>query len=114
MRMSDRVNDQSTPAPSPFGGEGVLFAAALQKPESERSAYLDQACQENAALRRRLQALLAADAQPDPRLAIPEDDTLLSARSERFDEDPDDAVGQPLGRYTLLERIGEGGCGVVY
>jgi serine/threonine protein kinase len=23
-------------------------------------------------------------------------------------------VGQPLGRYKLLERVGEGGCGVVY
>jgi serine/threonine protein kinase len=27
---------------------------------------------------------------------------------------PDEAVGQTLGRYMLLEKIGEGGCGVVY
>ena len=27
---------------------------------------------------------------------------------------PDEAVGQTLGRYKLLERVGEGGCGVVY
>ena len=27
---------------------------------------------------------------------------------------PDQAVGQTLGRYKLLERVGEGGCGVVY
>jgi serine/threonine protein kinase/tetratricopeptide (TPR) repeat protein len=27
---------------------------------------------------------------------------------------PDEAVGQMLGRYKLLERLGEGGCGVVY
>jgi len=26
----------------------------------------------------------------------------------------DEAVGQTLGRYKLLERVGEGGCGVVY
>jgi WD40 repeat protein/serine/threonine protein kinase len=26
----------------------------------------------------------------------------------------DEAVGQKLGRYKLLERVGEGGCGVVY
>ena len=27
---------------------------------------------------------------------------------------PDEAVGQTIGRYKLLEQIGEGGCGVVY
>ena len=29
-------------------------------------------------------------------------------------ETPDEAVGQTLGRYKLMERLGEGGCGVVY
>ena len=27
---------------------------------------------------------------------------------------PDEALGQALGRYKLLEKIGEGGFGVVY
>jgi hypothetical protein len=112
--MSDRVDDPLTPVSSTLEGEEALFAAALDRPESERSAFLDQACQGNGALRRRVQALLAADAQPDPGLAIPADDALVSARPERFDEDPDDAVGQTFGRYKLLERIGEGGWGVVY
>gem|GEM_PF-3669974 len=26
---------------------------------------------------------------------------------------PDEAVGQIIGRYKLLEKIGEGGCGAV-
>src|SRR5271155_4737815 len=33
---------------------------------------------------------------------------------EFAEEPPDEAVGQTLGRYKLLEQIGEGGCGVVY
>jgi serine/threonine protein kinase/tetratricopeptide (TPR) repeat protein len=36
-----------------------------------------------------------------------------TARPELADA-PDEVVGQLLGRYKLLERLGEGGCGVVY
>lgn len=29
-------------------------------------------------------------------------------------DEPNEGVGQMLGRYKLLEKVGEGGCGVVY
>ena len=114
--------------------EEVLFALALEKPTEKRAAFLDVMCEGDPALRQRLEALLAANEQPETLLATQVEAVLLreeassfakasedpSARQARpthkvdFTDAPDEAVGQTLGRYKLLERIGEGGCGVVY
>ena len=69
-------------------------------------------CEGDTALRARLEALLAAHKQPETLLA-----TQAAPRPTiKLDlaDAPDEAVGQTLGRYKLLERVGEGGCGVVY
>jgi hypothetical protein len=50
-----------TPQPT----EEKLFAEALARPAAERPAFLDGACRGNAALRARLEALLAAHEQSD-------------------------------------------------
>jgi hypothetical protein len=54
---------------------------------------------------------LAAHEQPE---------TLLATQAEtarptiKLADASDEAGGQTLGRYKLLERVGEGGCGVFY
>jgi hypothetical protein len=103
--------------------EELLFQ--LGKPAAERPAWLTRECGDDKALRARLEALLAAHEQPETLLAAQTDTVRLredaSARQARptdkldlADEPPDEGVGQTLGRYKLLERVGEGGCGVVY
>ncbi len=96
--------------PSP---EEALFALALTKPAAERATWLDRECGDDKGLRARLEALLAAHERPETLLATKAEDARPTIKLDIADAS-DEAVGQTLGRYKLLERVGEGGCGVVY
>jgi serine/threonine protein kinase len=93
--------------------EEALFALALAKPAEKRAAFLDVMCEGDASLRQRLEALLAAHEQPETLLAT-QAEALQPTMKLEIPDAPDEAVGQRVGRYKILERVGEGGCGVVY
>ncbi len=91
--------------------EESIFAEALNKSSpSERAAFLDDVCGADAALRARVENLLSShesagsflNEQPSP----PGDTTDIGLLTE--------VAGTVIGRYKLLQPIGEGGFGVVY
>jgi tetratricopeptide (TPR) repeat protein len=91
--------------------EDLIVREAQKRPPAERSAFLDGACVGDDALRTRLDAMLSAP-EPGAATATPE----CSPPTLRLDlaEFVDEAVGQMVGRYKVLEKIGEGGYGAVY
>jgi serine/threonine protein kinase/tetratricopeptide (TPR) repeat protein len=87
-----------------------IFLRAIEDcTPSEWGAYLDQACGDNAELRRRVHVLLEAHQTADSLIDTPEPATTPGAGAS----DPDQS-GTGIGPYKLIEEIGEGGMGTVY
>jgi WD40 repeat protein/tRNA A-37 threonylcarbamoyl transferase component Bud32 len=124
--------------------EVAVFSAARRLPAGKRAAYLDEACAGDATLRQRVEELLLASEEaggflqdPAPGAQRPAD-TLVSANSlpnaAASGEEGGNRIalcytvmasagvpaasgekaGDRIGRYKLLQQIGEGGCGMVY
>src|SRR6266404_6108359 len=92
----------------PEKSEVDLFTQAVQLPIEKRSTFLEAACGENADLRANVEALLQAHQESSEFLERAPAE--VRAKSRPSGEKP----GDWIGRYKLLQQIGEGGCGVVF
>ncbi|CAN5505899.1 hypothetical protein BH09PLA1_BH09PLA1_20730 [soil metagenome] len=85
-----------------------IFSEAIALPESERTSFLLRACPDDAHLRMRAEALLAAHSRAGEFLTAP-------AMASNLAVPPPQAYpGERIGRYKLFEVIGEGGFATVY
>lgn len=102
--------------------EEEIFDAARHLSDAvERDRYLEAACGNDSALRARVENLLAlldaadgffSESSAAVKSLGGELHALTSNATQRAAND--EPAGRRIGNYKLLERIGEGGCGVVY
>jgi serine/threonine protein kinase/WD40 repeat protein len=91
----------------------TIFNAAKALPPASRADYLNVACKDNATLREEVQRLLAAaDSADDFFAARPVG--LTQPENTVVDATVQEGPGTRIGRYKLLQQIGEGGMGSVY
>jgi serine/threonine protein kinase len=102
--------------------EDTLFEAArnLMGPASRR-AFLDEACAGQPELRARVESLLEAASQAEgffkdaARFELPPAGTPAGPEEDFNAESPvTEGLGTRISHYKLLQKIGEGGCGIVY
>ncbi|MHC1765150.1 MAG: protein kinase [Verrucomicrobiia bacterium] len=91
--------------------EQEIFGRALEcESGTARVAYLDKACAHNPPLRKRVENLLSSHEGAGEFLSGSTERVGPFAACEAVQEGPDKVIS----RYQLLQKIGEGGFGVVY
>jgi hypothetical protein len=92
--------------PHPF--VETIFAVVLELPAVERAAYLEAACAGDAGLRARIASLLRAHDEAACVMATTAFGPFAETRQGSV---PTEKPADRIGRYKLLQKFGEGGCG---
>jgi tetratricopeptide (TPR) repeat protein/serine/threonine protein kinase len=89
--------------------KSIFLEAVAKCAPGEWDAYLNEVCEDNAEVRRRVEVLLRAHLGGDSLFDGPNDGC-----DSTFDQSASDQTGSQIGPYKLLQVIGKGGMGIVY
>lgn len=110
------------PKPDPIGNPdgnlfdqaGEIFLSVRELGISSRDEAVDRACAGNDELRKIVQLLLRGDDAPLPMESLADDIRAAHDAVPTFESAVSTATSDRIGHYKLLERIGEGGFGIVF
>lgn len=93
----------------------VLFLDAIEMGVADRDAFVDSRCHGDEALRKLVMELLEGENMPLPIESLADDIRIAAMnKGSAGARERGDLTGSMIGRYRLMERIGEGGFGVVF
>jgi len=84
-----------------------IFQAALERNPAERSAFLHQACGDDAELRNEIESLISSHEQAGDSIEI----MAVEAATKMLSAEQGSIEGKQIGHYRVLSRIGRGGMG---
>src|SRR2546428_8064815 len=88
-----------------------IFQSALERNPAERSAFLNQACADDPALRSEVESLISSHDQAGDSIEA----MAAEAATEMLDDDQAGSiVGKQIGHYEVLSLLGRGGMGEVF
>ncbi|MEO5714222.1 MAG: serine/threonine-protein kinase [Luteolibacter sp.] len=96
------------------GLDMILYEAASALTDAEeRRILLDHACHDDPALRKLIEEMLAMRDAAEG-FFVSQAGSVTKESDEARDSTGEETIRTRIGRYQLIERIGAGGCGVVY
>ncbi len=100
--------------PEQFQRAQEIFLAACEKPRGERTAYIDRACDGDAAIRQSVRSMLAHDEAPAITLESRVGRAVRELGSNLLDTGAEGETPAYVGEFRILRKLGAGGFGVVY